>query len=106
MLLGLIVFLLVGLVCLAFGLALWKKQKIGLIHEYHTRNVKPEDIPAYTRLMGVALLVIGAGCAVTGVTVFILEAALGWLAFPAGFIVGLALIVRAQKKYNGGQLLS
>ena len=43
---GLIVLSVVGFLCLGVGLALWKKQKIELIHDYHTRNLKPEDVPA------------------------------------------------------------
>ena len=102
MLVGLLVFLAVGGLCLWFGLALWLGQRISLVHEYHTRNVKPQDVPAYTRRMGFGLLALGAGCVITGVTVFLLEAPLGWLAFPLGLTAGLFLIVRAQRKYNGG----
>ena len=102
MIFGMIIFLAVGILCLVFGLLLWKKQKLSLVHDYHTRNVKKEDVPAYTRLMGFGLLAIGAGCVLTGVVAFGLERPLGWIAFPAGFLVGLGLMLRAQKKYNGG----
>ena len=102
MLVGMIVFLAVGFLCVALGLALWRKQKISLVQDYHTRNVKREDVPAYTRLMGFALLAIGAGCLLTGVLVFGFEVPAGWAAFPLGFAAGLALIHRAQKTYNGG----
>ena len=102
MIFGMIVFLAVGILCLVFGLLLWKKQKLSLVHDYHTRNVKKEDVPAYTRLMGFGLLAIGAGCVLTGGVALGLEQPLGWIAFPAGFLGGLALILLAQKKYNGG----
>ena len=102
MIFGMIVFLAVGLLCLVFGLLLWKKQRISLVHDYHTRKVKEADVPAYTRLMGFGLLAIGAGCVLTGVIALGLERPLGWIALPAGFFVGLALMLRAQKKYNGG----
>ena len=102
MLFGMIVFLAVGLLCLVFGLLLWKKRRISLVHDYHTRKVKEADVPAYTRLLGFGLLATGAGCILTGVVALGLEEPLGWIAFPAGFLVGLALILRAQKKYIGG----
>ena len=102
MIFGMIVFLAVGILCFVFGLLLWKKRRISLVHDYHTRKVQEADVPAYTRLMGFGLLAIGAGCVLTGVVAFGLERPLGWIAFPAGFLVGLALILRAQKKYNGG----
>lgn len=102
MLLGLIVLLTVGGLFLVLGLLLWKKQRIGLIHAYHTRNVRPEDVPAYTRQMGFGMLSIGAGCVLTGLLVFLFEIMPGWIAFPLGFAVGLALMLRAQKRFNGG----
>ena len=102
MLFGMIVFLAVGLLFLVLGLQLWIKHKISLVNEYHTRNVKEADVPAYTRSMGIALLLIGAGCLLTGALAFGLEQPAGWAAFPAGFVAGLILMLRAQKKYNGG----
>lgn len=102
MIFGMIVFLAVGLLCLVFGFLLWKKRRISLVHDYHTRKVKEADVPAYTRFLGFGLLAIGAGCVLTGVVALGLEEPLGWIAFPTGFLAGLALILRAQKKYNGG----
>ena len=106
MLIGLVVFLGVGIFFLALGTVLWKKQRIDLVNAWHTRHVKKEDVPAYTKLMGLSLIAIGAGCAVTGIVACMFEESLGWLALPAGFVVGFALIRKAQKKYNGGKMIS
>ncbi len=106
MLFGLIIFLGVGILFLALGTLLWKKQRIDLVNAWHTRLVKQENVPAYTRLIGWSLIAIGTGCLITGVVACIFENMLGWLALPAGFLVGFALIWRAQKKYNGGRMLS
>lgn len=106
MIVGLIVFLGVGILFLVLGWVLWKQQKISLVNGWHTRNVKKEDVPAYTRLMGFALIAIGAGCAITGIVAVLLEQPLGWLALALGFIAGFVLIFRAQRKYNEGRLLS
>lgn len=102
MLVGMIVLLGVGLLCLVLGALIWKKQRIDLIQAYHVGNVKREDIPAYTRQVGLGLSAIGAGCVLTGVLVFGLEEPLGWIALGAGFVLGLALTHRAQKRWNGG----
>ena len=67
MIIGVIVDFAVGLLCIILGLMLWKKQKISLIHSYHYKNVKKEDVPAYTRLMGIGLILIGVGICITGV---------------------------------------
>ena len=106
MLIGLIVFIGVGLLLIALGTVLWKKKRIDLVNAWHTRNVKAEDAPAYTRLMGLSLIAIGAGCLLTGVVACILEEKLGWLALPVSFAVGFALIWKAQKKYNDGKMIS
>ena len=66
MLVELITLLLVGGLLVAFGLLLWKKQKIELLHDYHYRNVRPEDKGPYTRLVGQGLLCMGAGILLTG----------------------------------------
>lgn len=106
MLIGLIVLLGVGILFFVFGWMLWKKQRIDLVNAWHTRNVKKEDVPAYTRLMSLSLIAIGAGCIVTGVVACVFEENLGWLALPAGFVAGFALIRKAQKKYNSGKMIS
>ena len=104
MLFGMIVFLAVGITCVVLGIILWKKQEISLVHDYHTRNVKRKDIPAYTRLMGIGLIAIGAGCVLTGVIALGLGQPSGWFAFPTGLVAGIILFTKAQKIYNGGWL--
>ncbi len=106
MLIGLIVFLSVGILFLALGTVLWKKQRIDLVNAWHTRHVKKEDVAAYTKLMGLSLIAIGVGCVITGVVACVFENNLGWLALPVGFVVGFVLIWEAQKKYNGGKIIS
>ena len=105
MLIGLIVLLGVAILFFAFGWLLRKKQRIDLVNAWHTRNVKEEDVPAYTKLMGLSLIAIGAGCLVTGIVACMFEETLGWIALPVGFIAGFALIRKAQKKYNGGKVI-
>ena len=106
MLVGMIVLSAVGIVCMAVGLALWKKQKIGLIHDYHTRKLRSEDVPAYTRLMGFGMLAIGGGCILTGVVALLLNEPLGWIALPIGLAAGFVLFHMAQTRYNGGYFSS
>jgi FtsH-binding integral membrane protein len=100
MILGFAVETAVGLLCLVFGLLIWKKQKVSLIHDYHYKNVRKEDIPAYTRLMGIGLILMGVGICTTGF-LNLFESAAWWIPMLAGFIAGFILMNRAQKKYNG-----
>ena len=101
MLVGFIVCVLVGALCIVLGILLWKKQMISLIHDYHYRHVSKSDVPAYTRLMGIGLLLIGIGTLLTGIINYAFKAESGWIAFCIGFISGLILMHKAQMKYNG-----
>ena len=98
---GSIVCVLVGGLCIVLGILLWKKQMIWLVHDYHYRHVSKADIPAYTRLIGIGLLLIGIGTLLTGIINYAFNTENGWFAFGAGFVSGILLMHRAQMKYNG-----
>ena len=66
MIFGVVVECAVGAVCVVLGLLLWVKQKVSLLHEYHYKHVKKEDIPAYTRQVGIGLILTGAGIIAAG----------------------------------------
>ena len=100
MIFALILYLSLGAMFYILGLLLWKKQKVTLIHTYHYKNVRRDDIPAYTRLMGISLIVMGVGCCLAGLMVFI-DPLYSTLSVIAGIIVGILLMNKAQKKYNG-----
>lgn len=99
MIFGVLVNLAVGLLCVVLGLLVWKKRKISLLHDYHYQYVKQEDIPAYTRQMGIGLVIVGAGIASAGIFDLFLPS-LWWAPLAAGIILGLIVIIMAQRKYN------
>lgn len=103
MIFGVITELAVGAICFVLGILLWKKQRITILHDYHCKHVKKDDIPAYTRQMGIGLIIIGAGIIITGL-LNLAYSALWWIPLLAGFVIGLFAIYRAQKKYNGSVL--
>lgn len=90
----------VGLFCIRAGVLLWKRQRISLLHDYHTASVRDEDIPAYTRKTGIGMIVIGTGVLFAGILCFILQTPAGMLCLPAGLAVGLPFICTAQKRYG------
>lgn len=100
MIIGVITEAAVGLLCIIFGLLLWKKQTISLLHDYHYKNVKKEDIPAYTKKMGIGLISVGAGVLITGI-INLFQKSIWWLPMVIGFVLGVAVMGKAQKKYNG-----
>ena len=92
----------IGIFLTVLGLVTWKKRQINILHEYHYRNVKTEDVPAYTRSMGIGQIIIGSGLCLTGILILVTESTSSWMAFTAGFIAGMFIMHRAQMKYNGG----
>ena len=103
MLLGLIIEFAVGAALVVMGVLLWKKRMVSLLHDYHYKNVSEEDMPAYTRQMGAGLVIIGAGIIITGLC-DIAGSRFWWVSLTAGIAIGLAVILRAQKRYNGSVL--
>ncbi len=102
MVLGLIITLGVGVLCLIFGLLIWKKQKISLIHSYHYTHVSEENKKAYTAMMGKGITILGIGILLYGIFTFALQIPFGWLFLLFGFIIGFGTTIRAQVKFNGG----
>lgn len=94
--------LVVGVLFIGLGLMIWRKQKINWIHAYHYKNVKESDRKPYTAQIGKGLMVIGGGMMVTGLWTRFLIEAYNWVPATVGFVVGFAVILRAQKRYNGG----
>ena len=99
MIVGVIIDLAVGLCCIILGLLIWKKQKISLLHDYHYQYVKREAIPAYTLMVGRGIVIVGAGIAAAGLFDLVMSP-LWWVPMAAGFVLGLALVIFAQRKYN------
>ena len=90
-----------GVLFIVFGVLLWKRQKIRLIHDYHHKNVKPDDIKAYTALWGVGMVILGVCICLVGIIDFVSRTGFGWILFGAGFAVCFLLGNKAQRKFNG-----
>lgn len=103
MIFGCIVEGLTGLVCIVMGLLIWKKRMLSLLHEYHYRHVKRADVPAYTRMIGIGIILIGAGIIITGI-LNLFYSPYWWIPLTAGMVSGLIVMFIAQKKYNGSVL--
>ena len=100
MIIGCIIETSVGVLLIVLGSLVWFKRKVSLLHTYHYKNVKEEDLPAYCRMVGIGLILIGLGIGATGVlNLFYLS--LWWIPVLVGFVAGLTVFIIAQKKYNG-----
>ena len=78
----------------------------GLIMEHHQANVKPSDRPLHRKAIAKGLLILGAAMPISGILPLLMPGkaagilSLGVLA--AGLAISLVILIRAQKKYNGG----
>ena len=86
----------VGIILAVFGLLTWKKKTTAFLHSYHYRKVKEEDIPEYTKWMGVGQIIVGAGFCLTALLRLLGKRTASWAVFLSGLAVGLAFILRAQ----------
>ena len=100
MIFGVLIEISASAICIILGFLIWKKRRISLLHDYHYRNVKTEDIPAYTKQIGMSLIIIGIGIFITAL-LDLAYSSLWLISMFSGFAVGMALIIRTQKRYNG-----
>ncbi len=100
MIIGCAIEFLSGMACIVLGIAIWKKRKISLIHDYHYKNVKKTDLPAFAASIGKGLMLIGIGICTTG-ALELSGSSFWWVSMLAGFVIGLIIIFRTLKKYNG-----
>lgn len=77
------------------------KQKINLIHDYHTSKVRVQDRPAYCIEIGKALFGMGLGMFLTAAIDVWTASAKGWIAFVFFFVLGMIIFIRAQLRFNG-----
>ena len=102
MIVGFLVCLAVGLLCVVLGIVIWTKQKLSLIHDYHVENIRKEDVPAYTKQIGEGMILIGAGCCAMSAGILLDSIGLGLAGLALGLLVGTIFLVRAQIRFGSG----
>ena len=93
-------FILLGLVFIGLGLAIWKKQKMELIIRYHCERVSEENKPAYCRLAGIGVCVIGTGMILSGICSAFTQSLPVFIPMAAGLAAGIGLLILAGIRYN------
>ena len=91
----------VGIVLIVFGFLTWKKQTVAFLHRYHYKNVKEEEIPAYTKRMGIGQIIIGTAFCLAALLRFLSKRTASRAVFLSGLAAGLVLIMKAQSRHNG-----
>ncbi len=89
----------------AVGAAI-RRGKTDLIHDYHQENVKESEREAYGRAFAGGIFVLCASFFLSGILALFSGSAAAssasLLVLFAGVIVSVVILIRVQKKYNGG----
>ncbi|MCH5204509.1 MAG: DUF3784 domain-containing protein [Oscillospiraceae bacterium] len=90
---------------LVFGIAIYKGNT-KLIHDYHQTNIKESERQEYGRAFAKGMFAICATLLISGIiALFGVESAIlvtSLFVLTAGLIVSIIILVKVQKKYNGG----
>lgn len=104
----LIVFLLLGVVLIVLGIPPMHGN-VRMLHSYHYKRVKAEDMLSFGRLVGIGNFIIGGGMILSGVLFFIGENKdSATLSIAAPIVLGVTLAVGigisffSMFKYNKG----
>ncbi len=100
-----IILLAAALLFLAVGIAIYRGNA-KLIHDYHQENIKESDKPEYCRAFAKGMFVLAATLFISGIIPLVGKEGSFLIASPiilvSGLIVSIIIIVKVQKKYNGG----
>ena len=96
-----ITFILIGIVLVILGITNIKGN-ISSIHWYNRSKVSANDIPKYGKCMGSGTFIIGASLILSALLEVIFKTAVFDYIVLAGCIVGVAVMLYGQFKYNKG----
>lgn len=79
---------------------------LHLIHDYHQKHVKEEEKTAYGKAFSTGMFGLAASMIASGIVALFGESKQFMIASLAilflGFAISFAVLLRVQKKYNGG----
>lgn len=96
-----IVQIIIGLALIVIG-ALNMKGNISLLHSYHTKRVKEEDILPFGKKVGTGTTIIGIAVIAAGILSILNFAVISTVIMGVGMAIGLVIIFHAMFKYNKG----
>ena len=99
---------LVGVACVIIGV-LNRRGNVKMLHSYHYKRVKPEDILPFGKLVGFGMIIFGVSIIIfsimSGISIYIEKEMLvfiGAIIMIVGMIIGSIIMFYAMKKYNKG----
>lgn len=104
----LIITALIGIACIIIGI-LNTRGNISMLHSYHTKRVKEEDVLPFGKLVGTGTIIIGAGLLAFGALNYLASllqqnifATVATVVIIVGFVAGISISFYAMFKYNKG----
>lgn len=100
--------LLVGVACIIIGI-LNRHGNLKMLHSYHYKRVKPEDILPFGKLVGLGMILFGIGIIIFSIfsmlSVILTKEFYMWIGMGVMvlfMVVGSVFMFYAMKKYNKG----
>ena len=90
----------IGIVIIVAGI-LNMKGNISILHSYHRKRVKDEDIRPFGKKVGIGTIIIGLTVIAAGITGYFFPSVVS-IIIIVGFIPGFATVFYALFKYNKG----
>jgi hypothetical protein len=97
----LIIQIIIGLVLIVIGI-FNTKGNISLLHSYHRKRIKEEDIKPFGKKVGIGTIIIGITIILAGLFAFLSYANISKVVLIIGLITGCIIIFYALFKYNKG----
>ena len=101
-----IITVVIGIVFIVIGI-LNMKGNIKLLHSYHIKNIKEEDVKPFGRMVGIGMFVISLTLITNGILFIIYEfntqeilTTVGNVVLIVGLSLGCLIALFAIKKYN------
>jgi len=97
----LVIQVIIGLILIIIGI-FNMKGNISLLHSYHRKRVKKEDIIPFGKKVGIGSIIIGNTIIIASILTNLNYITIGNVLLAIGFILGLIFIFYAILKYNKG----
>lgn len=96
-----IIQIIIGLVLIVIGI-FNMKGNISLLHSYHRKRVKDEDVILFGKKVGIGSIIIGITIIISGCLTILNYIYISNVILGIGLIIGCILIFYAMFKYNKG----
>ena len=93
--------IIVGLVLVVIGI-MNRKGNISLLHSYHKKRVKEEDVIPFGKQVGMGTMIIGIAIVLAGILSVLNFGMIRDVVIGIGLVIGIFIIFRAMRKYNNG----